>query len=422
MNEYKYSDIKSYIYSNDYMHLDESLTLIAENSALTNEGFERFLIDMIIEVENSSTLNWFEKSGLFSVFLKHLSSCSKEALSIAKIHMIDHIVTPEHVCSTSDKAAVDSYTDEHSFNILSERADALKLFYATIHKFKEKFTNTLIRPADISCYFNHMSVLDSNWAAMDWNELAQVYKDTQNLNEHDRLFHDLIFNDIPLQFSNNLKDDDFIDIAHEYPAICQAVSNLRPDCILELINNKLCRNLLDDEELGDYLEIIFQDKLDREKFNSYFNEYENKDGLHIKVYQPALRTVIQFPALDGTVLASMGLNVTTDEFYQLYIDKLSTEDPSITFSFDDREDLDEYMNSLSDFIEAFNNGEDDDDDDFFDDDFDFDDDDDDNFALDDYDDIWAENDFRHGNYNSIGRGDYWDSNGIHWDENDNILD
>ena len=80
--------------------------------------------------------------------------------------------------------------------------------------------------------------------------------------------------------------------------------------------------------------MIFADKFDRDKFNAYFKDYETNDALHREVYQPNLCTVIQFPPLDDEILASIGLNVTLDEFYHRYIEQLSTEDPSITIRVD----------------------------------------------------------------------------------------
>ena len=410
------------IYRNDFQTFDETLAVVASHSTITDTNnqveFERFLLDLVAYIERSTELNWFEKSGFFSVLLKNLKSCSEEALAIAKIYMVDHLVAPEHNCSTLQKEELDDYLLENSYDFLFERADNLKLLYISIHGFNEKFTNPLIRPIDIDFYFRHMFILDPNYAASEWDDLAQIYKNTSELNDNDKLYYKLIFQDIPSELKSCLNDDNYIKLVINYPELCKATAEQNPEHIPYIINQSLRKKLADDEDLGDYLEMIFADKFDRDKFNTYFKDYETNDALHREVYQPNLCTVIQFPPLDDEILASMGLNVTLDEFYYRYIEQLSTEDPSITI----RVDIDDYL----DFIASGNYISEDEDDDFDEDDDDEveeeDDDDDDDFALDDYDDIWSKNDFRHGNYNSIGRGDYWDSNGIHWDENDNILD
>ena len=338
VTEYINRLLEEVINTNDFQSFDETLAVIASHSTITDTNnqveFERFLLDLVVSIERSTELNWFEKSGFFSVLLKNLKSCSEEALAIAKIYMVDHLVAPEHNCSTLQKEELDDYLLENSYDFL----------FISIHGFNEKFTNPLIRPIDIDFYFRHMFILDPNYAASEWDDLAQIYKNTSELNDNDKLYYKLIFQDIPSELKSCLNDDNYIKLVINYPELCKATAEQNPEHIPYIINQSLRKKLADDEDLGDYLEMIFADKFDRDKFNSYFKDYETNDALHREVYQPNLCTVIQFPPLD------------------------------------------------------------------------------DDFALDDYDDIWAENDFRHGNYNSIGRGDYWDSNGIHWDENDNILD
>ena len=84
---------------NDFQTFDETLAVVASHSTITDTNnqveFERFLLDLVVSIEKSTELNWFEKSGFFSVLLKNLKSCSEEALAIAKIYMVDHLVAPE---------------------------------------------------------------------------------------------------------------------------------------------------------------------------------------------------------------------------------------------------------------------------------------------------------------------------------------
>ena len=63
------------IYRNDFQTFDETLAVVASHSTITDTNnqveFERFLLDLVISIERSTELNWFEKSGFFSVLLKN---------------------------------------------------------------------------------------------------------------------------------------------------------------------------------------------------------------------------------------------------------------------------------------------------------------------------------------------------------------
>ena len=61
---------------NDFQTFDETLALIASHSTITDTNnqveFERFLLDLVVSIERSTELIWFEKSGFFSVLLKNI--------------------------------------------------------------------------------------------------------------------------------------------------------------------------------------------------------------------------------------------------------------------------------------------------------------------------------------------------------------
>ena len=436
--EHKYPKIREYVFeenpylfsflfnpfidAKNYRALDEVLELAAANTLFTEingpEAFERLILDLFFSISKDIYLYRFEKCALFCVLFENLKSCSDEALSIAKMYSIDYMVAPEHTCDTLSMEEVNRYIFEYdnSDKFISERADVIKHLYNTVSGLFEKFTNPLIYPVDIEFFFLHMFTLYPDDAAIEWHTLAQVYSDFNIDDQNDFAFHELIFKKIPSNLFNNISDNNFIEIVLKDSALWQIEMQLKPEYFTEVIHRKLIKNLFDDEELEDYLAEIFTYRFDREKFKSFFKDYEEKENLHTGVYQPAFTTVIQFPALDNTVLDSIGLNITLEEFYYLFFKKFNNEDPSTTFAFDGEVDFD--FDDDSDWDD-----EDFDFDDDLDDDEDFDAEDDEfDFNLDDDEDPWTENDFRHGNYNSIGQGDYWDSDGIHWDENDNILD
>lgn len=110
VTEYINRLLEEVINTNDFQSFDETLAVIASHSTITDTNnqveFERFLLDLVVSIERSTELNWFEKSGFFSVLLKNLKSCSEEALAIAKIYMVDHLVAPEHNCSTLQKKSL----------------------------------------------------------------------------------------------------------------------------------------------------------------------------------------------------------------------------------------------------------------------------------------------------------------------------
>lgn len=73
--------LEEVINTNDFQSFDETLAVIASHSTITDTNnqveFERFLLDLVVSIERSTELNWFEKSGFFPFFSKILNHVPK---------------------------------------------------------------------------------------------------------------------------------------------------------------------------------------------------------------------------------------------------------------------------------------------------------------------------------------------------------